>query len=147
LTVQGHSHLEEVAASCGNRSHWQRSRRPDRRCRSRRTESEGAIMGYKLLPPGTRRNNATYVVRGWIGGRRFEARSDATYREAAEGWAIGFVARLEGSAAAGPAVNFTAAAEAYIALKRPRPDDEKHILLLAKWFANKPLREIVGADL
>jgi len=104
-------------------------------------------MGYKLLPPGTRRNNTTYIVRGSIGGRRFEARSNATTREAAERWAIRFAAGIERSAPAGPVVTFGQAATAYIALKRPRPDDEKHIRMLAAWFAGKPLREIVGADL
>jgi integrase len=104
-------------------------------------------MGYKLLPPGARRNNATYIVRGTVGGRRFEARTDATTREAAERWAIRFVAGLESAAPAGPVLTFAQAAEAYIALKRPRRDDERHIRLLGRWFAGKPLGEIVGADL
>ena len=104
-------------------------------------------MGYKLFAPGTRRNNATYVVRGTVGGRRFEARTDATTREDADKWAIRFIAGLESSAPAGPVLTFAQAAQAYIALKRPRPDDEKHILLLARWFADKPLIEIIGADL
>lgn len=104
-------------------------------------------MGYKLLPPGTRRNNATYIVRGTVGGRRFEARSDATTEKAADIWAIKYIAGLESSAPAGPVLTFAQAAHAYIALKRPRRDDEKHILLLGRWFGDKPLAEIVGADL
>lgn len=105
-------------------------------------------MGYKLFPPGTRRNNTTYVVRGTVGGRRFEARSDATTREAADIWAIKFTSGLASSGpAASPPLTFAAAAEAYIAARRPRPDDLKHILLLSRWFGDKPLSEIVGADL
>lgn len=108
-------------------------------------------MGYKLLPPGNRRNNATYIVRGWIHGpfgkRRFEARSDATSKEAADIWAVKYIATLEGDSPAGPALTFRNAADVYIALRRPRKDDEKHIRLLASWFGDKPLGEIVGADL
>jgi len=104
-------------------------------------------MGYKLLPPGTRRNNATYIVRGSIAGRRFEARTDATTRADAEQWALEFIGALKRESASGPALTFAQAADAYIALKRPRPDDTKHILLLGRWFAAKPIREIVGADL
>lgn len=104
-------------------------------------------MGYKLLPPGTRRNNIFYIVRGTIAGRRFETRTDAATREAADRWALRFIAGLERESVSGPVLTFTQAAQAYIALKRPRPDDEKHILLLGRWFASKPLREILGADL
>ena len=104
-------------------------------------------MGYKLLPPGTRRNNRTYIVRGSVGGIRFEARSDATTREAAESYALDYIAGLKRDALAGPVVTFDGAARAYIALKRPRQDDEKHLRQLMAFFADKPLREIVGADL
>jgi len=104
-------------------------------------------MGYKLLPPRSRRNNATYIVRGTIAGRRFEARTDATTREAADRWARRFIAGLERESLSGPVLTFAQAAQAYIALKRPRRDDEKHIELLGRWFADKPLREILGADL
>lgn len=103
-------------------------------------------MGYKLLPPGTRRNNTCYVARGTIGGIRFEERTGATTREAAEQWVINYLKGL-GGPAAGPVLTFAEAAQAYIALKRPRRDDEKHILLLGRWFADKPLREILGSDL
>lgn len=104
-------------------------------------------MGYKLLPPGSRRNNATYIVRGTVAGRRFEARTDATTREAAELWAIEYITGLRRERPSGPALTFGHAAEAYIALKRPRPDDLKHLLLLARWFGTTPIRDIVGADL
>lgn len=108
-------------------------------------------MGYKLLPPGTRRNNLTYIVRGSIGGRRFEARSPTADRGDAELWAAkyaGDFARQHGHrpADAGP-LTFAEAAEAYIAARRPRPDDLKHILLLGKWFGARPVGDLVGADL
>ena len=105
-------------------------------------------MGYKLLAPGTRRNNTSYIVRGTVGGIRFEERTGQTTREAADRWAIEYIAGLaRGGPSAGPALTFAAAAEAYIAARRPRPDDLKHIVLLGKWFGDKPLSEIVGADL
>lgn len=104
-------------------------------------------MGYKLHPPGTRRNNITYVVRGTVGGRRFEARTNTTNRPDADQWAINYVATLSGELVAGPVLTFGQAAQAYVALKRPRPDDAKNIAYLSRWFGNKPLRDIVGADL
>jgi integrase len=106
-------------------------------------------MGYKLIPPGRRRNNATWIVRGSIGGRRFEARSDATTKAAAEEWALKYIDGLqrESGAAAGAVLTFAQAAAAYIALKRPRLDDERNILLLGRWFADRPLDGIRGADL
>lgn len=103
-------------------------------------------MGYKLLAPGTRRNNSTYVARGTVGGVRFEERTGQATREAADRWTLAYIAGL-GGPAAGPVLTFARAAEAYIALKRPRRDDERHILLLGRWFADKPLAEIIGADL
>lgn len=104
-------------------------------------------MGYKLLPPGTRRNNKCYIARGTVGGIRFEERTGQTIRDAADIWAANFVAGLTGSRPSGPVVTFAEAAQAYIALKRPRADDERHILLLGRWFASKPIGEIIGADL
>jgi hypothetical protein len=105
-------------------------------------------MGYKLLPPGTRRNNTSYIVRGTVGGIRFEERTGQTKREDADIWALNYIAGLTRCGpSAGPALTFAAAAEAYVAARRPRPDDLKHILLLGRWFGEKPLSEIVGADL
>jgi len=104
-------------------------------------------MGYKLFSPGARRNNATYIVRGTIGRRRFEARTDTTDKDEAEIWAAKYVAGLESSTPAGQALTFATAAGHYIALKRPRRDDERHIVLLGRWFGDKPIGEIIGADL
>lgn len=103
-------------------------------------------MGYKLFAPRTRKNNATYIVRGTVGGVRFEERTGKETREDAEQWTINYLKGL-GGPAAGPVVTFAQAAEAYIALKKPRKDDENNINLLGKWLADKPLSEIVGADL
>lgn len=105
-------------------------------------------MVYKLFAPGTRRNNRTWLVRGSIGGRRFEARTDTAVKADAEIWAARYVAGLTDSTVpAGPVLTFAEAAKAYSALKRPRPDDAKNIELLGRWFGDKPLRDIVGADL
>lgn len=110
-------------------------------------------MGYRLIPPGRRRNNATWIVRGSIGGRRFEARSDATTKAAAEAWAIAYVAglgRQQGRGAA-DAVTFEQAALADIAFKDPRRDDTRFIRRLVAWFRLRddkgPVAAIVGADL
>lgn len=105
-------------------------------------------MGYKLLAPGTRRNNTSYIVRGTVGGIRFEERSGQTTREAADIWALNYITGLMRSGpSTSAALTFAAAAEAYIAARRPCKDDKKHIVLLGKWFGDKPLTEIVGADL
>jgi site-specific recombinase XerD len=114
-------------------------------------------MGYKLIPPGRRRNNATWIVRGTVRGklgrRRFEARSDATTKAAAEEWAIGFVAGLQRQLGGGPSeeVTFEEAALAYIDFKNPRRDDKRFIDRLIAWFDTREdhglVKAIVGADL
>lgn len=104
-------------------------------------------MGYKLLPPGTRRNNTSYIVRGSVGGIRFEERSGKTTREDADRWAVNYIAGLTSGGPTGPVLTFAGAADAYIALKRPRKDDDKNIRLISRFLGDKPLRDIVGADL
>lgn len=102
-------------------------------------------MGYKLYPPGTRRNNTTWVVRGTVNGVRFEERSGKTSRGSADQWAIEYCASLEGDGA--QKVTFERAALAYVDFRRPRRDDERNIARLIRWFGKKALRDISGADL
>jgi integrase len=102
-------------------------------------------MGYKLYPPGTRRKNSTFVVRGTVNGIRFEERTGKTTRGAADQWALEFCASLEGDGS--KKITFERAALAYVDFRRPRRDDERHIARLIRYFAKKPLRDMHGADL
>lgn len=104
-------------------------------------------MVYKLIAPGTRRNNKTYIVRGTVGGRRFEARSDATTQKAAHEWARRYEDRLESETVSGPAVTFRQAAGAYVSSKRLRKQDDRYIERLTAFFGNKLVASMVGADL
>lgn len=104
-------------------------------------------MGYKLHPPGSRRGNRTYVIRGTVGKRRFEAITNATTREAAEQWAIDYIGALKSESVSGPSVTFDQAAGAYLSLKNPRKLDRRNIERLTAFFRDKLLGEIVGADL
>lgn len=103
-------------------------------------------MGYKLYPPGTRRNNPTWVVRGTINGVRFEERSGKTTRASADRWAVEYCAAIKGSGSQ-KAVTFDRAALAYVDYRRPRPDDERNIARLIRYFGKKPLRDMGGSDL
>lgn len=104
-------------------------------------------MAYKLYAPGTRRNNLTYIVRGSVGGRRFEARSNATTEKAAHRWAEDYERALEREAVSGPAVTFAQAAAAYTDSKRLRKQDSRYIDRLAAFFGDTPIAGMVGADL
>lgn len=103
-------------------------------------------MGYKLFPPGTRRNNASYIVRGTVGGIRFEERTGKTTRAAAEEWAIKYIAGLKGRDA-DEAVTFEYAALAYIEFKNPRRDDVRFIQKLIALWDGRTAADLVGADL
>lgn len=104
-------------------------------------------MGYKLLPPGSRRNNTTYIVRGTVGGVRFEERTGKTDREDADLWAIDYVAKLKSLGPAPKIVTFGYAARAYMAWKKPRKDDEKWIFRLIDWMGSRDVREIKADDI
>lgn len=104
-------------------------------------------MGYKLHPPGTRRNNLTYIVRGSVGGRRFEARTDATTREDADSWAIRYINALKSESVSGPLVTFSQAASAYRAYKKPRKLDLTNIERLEVYFTGRTVSDLRGADL
>src|SRR5690349_3723013 len=104
-------------------------------------------MGYKLFPPGSRRNNRTYVVRGSVGGRSFEARTDATTREAAEQWAIDYLTGLKSETVSGPDVTFEQAADAYLRAKRLRKQDREYVRRLKVYFRDARIVDIVGDDL
>jgi integrase len=104
-------------------------------------------MGYKLLPPGTRRNNTTYIVRGTVGGVRFEERTGQTDREDADLWALDYITKLKSLGPAPKTVTFGDAARAYMAWKKPRTDDEKWIFRLIDWMGSRDVREIKADDI
>jgi hypothetical protein len=59
-------------------------------------------MPYTLLPPGTRRGNKTFVVRGTHEGQRFEATTNTVDPDAAQQWAQAFLNIIEEAAGRRP---------------------------------------------
>jgi integrase len=105
-------------------------------------------MGYKLHPPGTRRNNAFYVVRGTVCGHRFEAITRTTDRGQAEKFAVEYIAELAKENGVEKPKTFCDAADAYIAFKKPRKLDLTAIVRLKTFFGpSRLLKDVGGADL
>lgn len=104
-------------------------------------------MSYRLLPPGKR--GPYWYIRGKIAGRRREVSTGQTDLARAEKWAAEYAAALHRDTVpdAADAVSFAHAAQAFIHFKRPLLDDERLILALSSWFADRPLKSITHAHL
>lgn len=100
----------------------------------------------QIYPPGTRKGNRTCVLRVSVDGRQHEKVLAATTLAAAKKEAGRFVDSIKGRDPAA-LVRFEEAARAYLDFKRPRRDDEACIDRLIRWFRDKPVQEIVSADL
>jgi hypothetical protein len=111
-------------------------------------------MPYHLHAPGTRKGNQFYIVRGTVHdatgrGHRFEARTRTTDRIEAERFALDYIAELKAELDkdVGPKRFFCEAADAYMALKKPRRLDIVAIERLKAHFGPKRLlTEIAPAD-
>jgi integrase len=111
-------------------------------------------MVYHLHAPGTRKGNQFFIIRGTLHdatgrGHRFEARTRTTDKVEADRFALAYVADLqkELDADAGPKRFFHEAADAYIALKKPRKLDLVAIQRLKDHFGPKKLlTEVAPAD-
>lgn len=104
-------------------------------------------MPWKLVAPGKR--GKFWTARGTFAGRRREASTGQVDRESAERWAADWVAEIYRNTVpdAADAVTFRDAARAFVHFKRPTLADERLILALADWFADKPIRTITHAHL
>ncbi|MCW5705464.1 MAG: hypothetical protein KIT82_23135, partial [Bradyrhizobium sp.] len=101
----------------------------------------------QFYAPGTRKGNRTYVVRWWDNnGSQREKVLEATTLAGAKTEAKRRIRRIEGHSP-GETVGFADAADAYLAAKRLGKEDLAYIDRLKRFFRDKPVREIVGADL
>jgi integrase len=100
----------------------------------------------QLYPPGTRKGNRTYIVRAHVNGRQVEKVLEATTRADAKREAGDFLASIRGRDP-DAVVTFAYAAQAYMAFRRPRPDDVKWIEKLIAYMGARDVREIKSDDI
>lgn len=100
----------------------------------------------QFYAPGTRKGNRTYVVRAHVNGRQVEKVLDATKLADAKKEAGDFLASIRGRDP-DAVVTFAYAARAYMAFRKPRPDDEKWINRLIAFMGARDVREIKSDDI
>lgn len=104
-------------------------------------------MPWKLHPPGKR--GKFWCLRGTLNGQRVEASTGETDRARAEIEAAGWVRDFYRDSVPDTPdeVTFAHAAQAFVHFRRPKLDDERLILALAEWFADKSVKVITHAHL
>src|SRR5438270_12370865 len=106
-------------------------------------------MPLKLVPPGTRKNNPYYLVRGTVDGRDIEVSAKTRDKAVAKR----FAAELERELLTrrvprpGEAVTFSGAADLYIAYRDPSKADRLRIERLKRAIGKKVVADIRQADL
>jgi integrase len=100
----------------------------------------------QLYAPGTRKGNRTYIVRASVNGRQVEKVLEATTRAAAKAEAGDFLASIRGRAP-DEVVTFEYAANAYMAFRKPRRDDERWITRVVAYMGARDVRDIKSADI
>lgn len=103
----------------------------------------------RLIAPGKRKRNRHWIARGRLAGRLYEFSTRKGDKAAAERVAAAFAARaLAESRQPGAAVRtFDEAIDAYIAFRKPGPDDLRRILRLASVLGGHDIGAISHADL
>jgi integrase len=100
----------------------------------------------QLYAPGTRKGNRTYIVRASVNGRQVEKVLEATKLPDAKKEAGDFLASIRGRTP-DEQVTFEYAAQAYMAFRRPRNDDQKWINKLVSFFGQRDIRDIRNDDI
>lgn len=106
-------------------------------------------MPLKLIPPGTRKGNLYWIVRGSVrGGREVEVSTRTTDAGSAERFAAELEVKLWAeSREPAPSVNtWAGAAAAFKAAKNPSKLDRGHIDKLIGHFKSRPLASITPGD-
>jgi integrase len=103
-------------------------------------------MRYQLYAPGTRKGYRRWYVRWSHNGRAYEAPLEAKTRAAATKEAEQYIAGVKGRPAGAP-VSFEYAAQAYMAFRKPRKDDEKWIWRLVRYMGSRDVRDIKSDDI
>ncbi|WP_374312504.1 tyrosine-type recombinase/integrase [Dongia sp.] len=103
---------------------------------------------FKLIPPGKRKGNRFYVIRGRIAGKSIEWTTGTVDKSAAESIAAKLIAEFVAS----PAVplttkTFRQAAEAYTAWRKPPWREVQQINRLVAEIGHLPLEAVTSAEL
>jgi integrase len=103
----------------------------------------------RLIPPGKRKGNRTYIIRGRFAGRDVEKVTKTRDRGFAERLKHRIERRLLESAVPGPeaAVTFSRAAELYAAAKGVSRDEERRLKRLKATIGHKQVGIIQQADI
>jgi integrase len=106
-------------------------------------------MPLKLIPPGTRKGNRFYLVRGQIAGQRVEVSTATTDKAAAQRFALALELRLREDRVPEPGeeLTFARAADLYAAWKSPGKPDQRRVRRLQAAIGSKPVGSIHHADL
>jgi len=105
----------------------------------------------QLYAPGTRyrnskRKNRTYIVRASVNGQQIEKVLEATTRAAATKEARELLAEI-GGGPPGKVVAFEYAANAYMAFRKPRRDDQRWVERLVAFMGSRPVSDIKNDDI
>jgi len=106
-------------------------------------------MPLRLIPPGTRKGNPFYLVRGSVAGRSFEISAKTRDKAAARQFAKDLERELAQRRVPRPgeAVTFAAAADLYLAWRDPAKPDRQRIARLKVTLGKQLVADIRQADL
>jgi integrase len=106
-------------------------------------------MPLKLIPPGARRGNPFYLVRGSIGGREFEVSAKTANEAAARKFARDFIQAIAENRLPGPgeALSFARAIELYIDYRDPSRADRLRLAKLAIVLGRRMVADLRQVDL
>lgn len=106
-------------------------------------------MPLKLIPPGRRRGNPFYLVRGSVGGREFEVSTKTTNEAAARKFSRDFAKALAENRLPGPGetLTFMRAVDLYIDYRDPSKADRARLAKLAVVIGRKMVADIRQVDL
>lgn len=99
----------------------------------------------RFYPPGTRRRNRSYIVRGVVKGQQFEIRTSATNEKAARKEWDRFVSTVESETNYAPN-SFAAVAEAYKAAKSSSEAEIKFIDRIVGEIGHRMVAEITPSE-
>lgn len=103
-------------------------------------------MALVLYPPGSRKGNKTWLIRGRVGGRLYEKITGTTDEKTARRILRQCQDAIK-AAPAGERVTFAQAAQRYIEFRNPRRFDRQCIDRLVAEIGRRPIRELTPADL
>lgn len=106
-------------------------------------------MPLKLIPPGKRKGNKFYLVRGQLNGRGYEISTQTTDRALAQECKAKLELAIlrDSPPLPGQAVTFARAAELYCAWRDPHKDDRRRIGRISEALGGIQVADIRHADL